>query len=417
MDGGTVLERLRERPAGERLLGALDGLSGVHLVGGAVRDLLVGREPRDLDLVVLRDGVAVAVELALRLGVPPPVVHGRFGTAALDAGVNVATARAESYARPGALPDVRAGSLEDDLARRDFTVNAIAVGVSDDVRGAVSAAPRAFDDLEARRLRVLHDRSFVDDPTRLVRLARYAARLGFEVEKGTAALAREAFVSGAPATAGAARMGNELLLALHEPDPVATLATLRDLAAGAPLEPGLEVDEALLRRVSALLAADPLADESRPRAVDESRPRAAAPALALLAALVRRLPRDEVRRWLADIHLREAPAVLDAVDDPEGLAAAMRAAERPSELWRLLRRRSPQAVALAGALGAEKQARRWLADLRHVRLAIGGEDLLRAGIAQGPEVGRRLDAALARKLDEGLGTREEELAAALEVRA
>lgn len=398
MDAETVLERLRERPAGARLLDALDGLSGVHLVGGAVRDLLVGRDPRDLDLVAERDGPRVAAELARRLLAPPPVVHGRFGTATVDgAGLNVATARSESYPRPGALPEVRAGSLDEDVARRDFTANAIAVGVSPDVRSAVHAAPRALEDVEAGRLRVLHDASFLDDPTRLVRLARYATRLGFTVDEHTADLARAAFARRAPATAGAARMGSELLLALVEPDPVAALAALRDLAAPTPLDPpGFVVDEPLLRRAQGLLPGDPLV---------------------LLAAAARGVEPGRLRRWLADIHLSEAPAVLDAVEDPEGLAVSMRAAARPSDLWRLLRRRSPQAVALAGAVGgAEEEARRWLDDLRHVRLAIRGEDLLHAGVAEGPEVGQRLEAALVRKLDDGLESRDEELAAALEGR-
>ncbi|HEX2087902.1 MAG TPA: hypothetical protein VHF89_19605 [Solirubrobacteraceae bacterium] len=390
----TVLRRLGELPAGERLLGALDGLEGVHLVGGAVRDLLLGRRPLDLDLVAEGDGPGVAAELARRLGAPAPLVHGRFGTAAVD-GINVATARAESYARPGALPDVRPGSVAEDMARRDFTVNAIAVGVSPDRRAVVHAAPHAFDDLEERRLRVLHAASFEDDPTRLVRLARYAARLGFDVEEGTARLAREAFAAGAPAGAGRARMGAELLLALREPDAVAALAALRDLAGGAELDPGLQVDEALLRRAAALLPGDPLV---------------------LLAALARRVPGAELRAWLDDVHLRDPSPVVDAAADPEGLAAQMRATARPSELWRLLRRRSPQAAALAGAVGAEAQARRWLDELRGVRLEITGDDLLSAGLAEGPEIGRRLDAVLARKLDEGLAGREAELAAALEAR-
>ncbi|MDQ3742490.1 MAG: hypothetical protein M3389_16295, partial [Actinomycetota bacterium] len=249
MDGSTVLERLRALPAGARLLDAVDGLSGVHLVGGAVRDLALGLvPPRDLDLVAEEDGPAVARELASRLAAPAPVVHGRFGTADLPgAGVNVATARAESYERPGALPSVRAGSVADDMARRDFTVNAIAVGVSPDRLGVVHAADFAFDDLRDRRLRVLHEQSFVDDPTRLVRLARYAARLGFAVEEGTRGLAQAAFSWDAPATAGRARMGSELLLALREPDPVAALVVLRGLAGDVVLDPGLEVDEGLLR--------------------------------------------------------------------------------------------------------------------------------------------------------------------------
>lgn len=393
MDAGRVVERLRELDQGRRLLGALDGMAGVHIVGGAVRDLLLGREPRDLDLVAESDGPVVAAELARRLGAPPPLVHGRFGTASVDgAGLNVATARAESYPRPGALPVVRAGSIEEDMARRDFTANAIAVGVSPDRRGAAHAVPGALDDLAARRLRVLHDASFLDDPTRLVRLARYAARLGFEVEERTALLARQAFAAGAPETAGRARMGAELLLAVREPDPVAPLLALRSLAGDAPLDPGLEVDEAVLRRAAAMLPGDPLV---------------------VLAAAARNVPRERLRGWLTDVHLSDAARVLDAATDPEALAAAMRDAARPSDLWRLLRRRTPQAVALAGALGAEEPARRWLDELRGVRLSIRGDDLIAAGIPEGPEIGRRLDAALARKLDEGLATREEELAAAL----
>ena len=400
MDASSVLERLRALPAGARLLDALDGLTGVHLVGGAVRDLLVGRSPRDLDLVAEEEGVAVAEELARRWGAPPPVVHGRFGTATVD-GVNVATARAESYPRPGALPEVRAGTLDEDMARRDFTVNAIAVGVSPDVLGRVHAVPGALEDLDARRLRVLHDASFLDDPTRLTRLARYAGRLGFEVEEGTARLAREAFAAGAPATAGRARMGNELLLALHEPDPIAALTALRDLAAPTPLDPpGFDVDPDLMTRAAALLPGDPLV---------------------LLAAATVGVERDELAEWLGAIHLSEAPVVLDAVDDPAGLAASLRAASRPSELWRLLHRRTSQAVALAGAVGkgegAEAAARLWLDDLRHVRLAITGDDLLRAGVPQGRDIGEGLDRALARKLDGEAPTREEELAAALEGRA
>jgi tRNA nucleotidyltransferase (CCA-adding enzyme) len=398
MDGSLVLARLRALPAGGRLLGALEGLSGLHLVGGAVRDLLLeGPPPRDLDLVAEADGVAVASVLAERLGVAAPVVHGRFGTADLvGAGVNVATARAESYPRPGALPDVRAGTIEEDMGRRDFTVNAIAVGISEDRLGAVNAAPLALEDLGERRLRVLHAASFVDDPTRLVRLARYAARLGFRVEDETRALAAEAFAAGAPAAAGRARMGSELLLALREPDPVAALVCLRSLAGDVVLDPGLVVDESLLLRAAALLPGDPLV---------------------LLAALALEVPRAELRTWLEAVHLSEAGVVLDAVHDPTGLARELRAASAPSALWRAARRRTPQAVALAGAVGgAEDAARHWLDELRHVRLQIGGADLLVAGIPQGPEIGERLEAALAAKLDRGLETREEELAAALEGR-
>jgi tRNA nucleotidyltransferase (CCA-adding enzyme) len=136
--------------------------------------------------------------------------------------------------------------------------------------------------------------------------------------------------------------------------------------------------------------------------------------LALLAALARGVDRERLRRWLQDAHVRGAARVLDAAADPEGLAAAMRAAPSPSALERLLRRRTVEAVVLAGAAGAPEAARWYLTELRRVRLAITGADLLAAGVPQGPEIGRRLDRALARKLDDGLAGRDEELAAALE---
>jgi tRNA nucleotidyltransferase (CCA-adding enzyme) len=403
----TVLARLRDLPHGARLLRALDrpsALGGVHLVGGAVRDLLRGDEPGELDLVVEPRadaaepwaGVAVAAELGRRLD-GAGSVHERFGTATLDLAdgtrVDVATAREERYPRPGALPDVLPADLPADMARRDFTLNAIAVGISEDRRGVVHHAPDALQDLERGVLRVLHDASFVDDPTRLWRLARYATRLGADIDDHTAGLAAIAVDAGAPATAGPARMGSELLLALREPDPVHVLGVAEELEV---LDVELRVDEPVLRRALELLPPD------------------GSPERLLLAGLASTAEAPWRSRWLAGIHAPGAPDVLDAAEDPQGLAGAMRGARR-SELRRLLRRRSPEAVALAGAHDAEDEARAWLDDLRHVGLQIDGEDLIAAGVPRGPEIGRRLDAALARKLDDGLATREDELAAALDV--
>src|SRR5690349_11019813 len=216
-----LLDRLRGVPGAAPVLDALADLTGVWVVGGAVRDALLGREPRDLDLVVEGDAAAVAQ----RLG-EDAVVHERFGTATAAGAVNVAGARRERYGRPGALPDVELGApIREDLARRDFTVNAIAVRLAD---GAVEAHPGAFEDLEARRLRVLHERSFLDDPTRLLRLVRYAARLRFTPEPETAALARAAIADGALATVSGPRIGAELRLALREPLPAVLEALARD---------------------------------------------------------------------------------------------------------------------------------------------------------------------------------------------
>lgn len=382
-------ERLRELPCGRRLLAAAAGIEGVHLVGGAVRDLLLLRQPRELDVVVEGDVGA----LAERLGGADAahLAHERFGTATVDAGdcrFDLAAARGETYARPGALPDVFAAGIEQDLERRDVTVNALALDLSS---GVLRVAEHALDDLRARRLRVLHEASFVDDPTRLWRVARYAARLRFDVEEHTAQLAARAVAGGALATVSGARIGNELRLALGEPDPPAAL----EAAVALGLAPWLAPDRALTARALALL---PPGEGRRD--------------LLVLAASLPAGAVDDADARLADLAFTASErAVVRACVRTPALDDAPRA---PSELARALRGLPVEAVALAGARGAGAPARRWLEDLRHVGLQITGHDLLAAGLAEGPELGRRLQAVLDLRLDGALPAgREAELEAAL----
>ncbi|HEV7885443.1 MAG TPA: hypothetical protein VGO81_17855, partial [Solirubrobacteraceae bacterium] len=359
-----LLARVGRLPCGRRLLDAAAGHDGVHLVGGAVRDLLLGREPRELDVVVEGDVAA----LARRLGAGA-TVHERFGTATVQSDgcrFDLAAARAETYARPGALPDVRAAGVDADLRRRDVTVNALALDLGS---GELRAVEHARDDLAAGRLRVLHDASFTDDPTRLWRIARYAARLGFVLEQHTAELAAAAVAAGALETVSGDRIGNELRLALMEPDPLAALAA----AAALGLAPWLAPDR---DRAAAALALLPpgegradllaLAASLAPRPEPEPEPE---PETGAGDALLARLGFTAAER-----------AVLRACARASDLAAAMvDAGTRASALARVLRGVSVEAVALAGAHGASGPARRWLDELRHVTLQIGGDDLLAAG--------------------------------------
>ncbi|MEA2139060.1 MAG: hypothetical protein QOG56_2210, partial [Solirubrobacteraceae bacterium] len=375
---------------GRRLLDAVGDAGGAYLVGGAVRDLLLGRVPRELDVVVEGDVDALAAALG-----DGATAHERFGTATVrdgDCRWDLAASRAEQYERPGALPDVRPAPIEQDLRRRDVTINALAL----DLRtGELYAAEHALDDLAAGRLRVLHDASLRDDPTRLWRIARYAARLGFALEPHTAQLAAEAVAAGLAERVSGARIGNELRLALAEPDPVAALE--RAVALG--IAPWLEVDR---DRTAAALALLP-AGEGR------------ADLVVLAAALAESC--DDADQRLAGLDFTAAErTVLRAAARAPQIAAAALAAQRPSQLARVLRALPVEAVALAGAAGAAEPVRRWLGELRHVALQIDGSDLLAAGVPRGPEVGRRLAAALDLRLDGELGAdRAAQLAAALAV--
>jgi tRNA nucleotidyltransferase (CCA-adding enzyme) len=427
-----LLEQLRAQPGGEELLAAAADVAPVRalLVGGAVRDLLLDRVPRELDVVVEGAGspfghaaALLAGALAARLGEPAVTSeHERFGTAVVEWGagrIDIATARRERYPAPGALPEVQGAPLAEDLQRRDFTVNALAFALDGERPGELHAVPGALEDLRAGRLRVLHERSFLDDPTRLWRLARYSARLGFRAEEHTARLAADAVAGGAPGTVSRARVGAELRLALGEVDAVAALAALEELGVLAALHPRLGFDAQLAHGALGLLSAA-TGDAARD----------ARPDLLLLAALLQPMAYDlqegverDMRELLNDMEFPapERELVLRAAICADALADELAHAEANSEIYEAASYASLEGVALAGAWGelrwsdAGISAHRWLTELRNVRLEITGEDLLAAGIPEGPEIGRRLDGALCLRLDGELADgREAELAAALE---
>ncbi|MEO6859136.1 MAG: hypothetical protein ABI323_11220, partial [Solirubrobacteraceae bacterium] len=389
-------DRFGALPAAQPLLRRLEGWTGdVYLVGGAVRDLMLGEQPVDLDLMVPGPVDGIVERLGGGL-----VSHDRFGTAGGEMDghrYDLARARKETYTHPGALPEVDPGDVEADLSRRDFTVNAIALGVLGPGSGRLIAFGPALADLEEGLLRVLHERSFVDDPTRLLRLARYAARLGFLVEAHTLELARRALAEQALDQVSGARIGAELRLLAAEADPVAGFVTLRRLGLDQALAPGFGVtDPGGVTRGLGLLPAD----GSRPALV------IGAAGFALRAA-----ERAALLNGLA-FPAQERDRILDAATAPE-LSHRLRRARKPSEIAAAVGTRGPEAVALAGALGAEDPARLWLEELRQVRLQISGADLLAAGLRPGPALGRGLAAALAARLDGEAESVEAQLAVAL----
>lgn len=199
----------------------------IYAVGGCVRDWLLGLPGLDLDLMVEEgDGIAFARAAATALRARL-VAHGAFGTATLTLPdkrrVDIATARTERYRQPGAYPSVAVGTLRQDLARRDFTINAMAARI-----GAGRTLPlvdpfKGRADLAARVVRVLHPKSFLDDPTRIFRAVRFAQRFGFVIESMTERWIREAVAAGALERVQPGRIRKELVLLAQEPAPWACL--------------------------------------------------------------------------------------------------------------------------------------------------------------------------------------------------
>jgi len=416
-----VLERLTGVPGGPELLALARRRGDVALVGGAVRDLPCGVWPRELDVTVAPGASAeAAAALAALLGEQEPQaeplepkLHERFGTASLawrHGRIDIAERRAESYPAPGALPDVRPGTLTEDLARRDFTVNAITIALGGEAAGELSAVEHALEDLAAGRLRVLHERSFLDDPTRLLRLARYEARLGLEIEPGTLALARAALESGALRSISGSRVASELWLFTEE-STVEGFTALGELGVLGSLGLPGRFDAELHREASWMMPADGI-HEALAMAVLFHPPAGEGPPTREQAeALMERL------EFFAELRSR----ILAAAFGVDAIAAEIEPRISPSRLRALLGDLPLEGIAIVGALagrrsaGAGESVARWLGELRHVRLQIGGEDLLAAGLGQGPEIGLRLERALDERLDGRLQAgRQAELRAALD---
>lgn len=408
----------------QALVAAADGRR-LALVGGAVRDLLLHRVHNDpwrglpdLDLVAegtdseisadapdQRPAPALAQRLREQLGpdqVPSIREHGGFGTVEVELRLpgtgswllDVASARQEIYPEPGENPVVRLGRLEDDLARRDFSVNAIALLLDADGRGAHLVDPHGGQaDLAARQLRLLHGHSLSDDPTRLVRGARYAARLGFALAPCSQDQARQTLAvwpwpwrSGDPTGSAPPALGTRLRMELHlllerEPWPDALVA-LQNWGGLALLDQRLQRDVHWRRRLhwagrlglpplAALLAGagDPLAVAERLQ-LPHRQHKLLAQWLELARRLAQAQPTWRPSQWCSFL---ETPGL------------------------------SPDAVALALAAGSARFRRpllRWLLRWRHVKAPISAEALIASGVRPGPELGQRLKQERAVLLDQ-----------------
>jgi tRNA nucleotidyltransferase (CCA-adding enzyme) len=363
IDSGRLGEQIDSLSA-NRQLRQIAARVPAYLVGGVVRDLLLGREVTDLDVAIEGDPEALTDLPGFSLERDGLFLTGRLEQG--DVKIDVAQSRAETYPEPGALPEVRPASITEDLARRDFTVNAMAFSVSG---GRDLLDPHGgLEDLRAGLLRVLHQGSFADDPTRALRAARYAARFGFELDADTARLLRDADLSAVSED----RIDNELRRISAEEDPAAALGLIAEWGLMPSLDPEAP---GRVAEVTRLASAPPWSDWAERE-------------LAVLLAIVRPLPQ-----------IRE-------------LAAAT--PERPSEAVQLAATWDPAQLLVARALGAE-WLDRYADEWRHVRLEITGDDLLAEGIPEGPAVGRGLEAALSGKLDGEISGRNDELRIALAV--
>lgn len=419
----ALLQQLPDRAVGLlREIGQLGDERGclVYVVGGVVRDLLLGHATLDLDLTVEGDGVAFARLVAdrYRAGL---AVFERFATARLafpdGLKMDIATTRRESYAWPGVLPTVQPASIEEDLYRRDFTINAIALQLNPGQFGRLLDAYGGQRDLRARTIRVLHAGSFQDDPTRIFRAIRFEQRFGFRLERTTMRLLTEAASTNLIQQLSGPRLQNEILLLFGERDPVRAMARMAQLKLLRFLHRRL----CFTTKVKRVVAAVPTAlawwvrrfpDREIDKPIVYFMALSSESSPAVLATMIRRLAlsREQARKVSAGGKLVDR--VLKRLAN-EGIV-------RPSQIYRLLVNRPDEALVLALATQMSLQQMAILSRLkgqlvadgknRTIKTAVTGRDLQSMGLQPGPQYGRILGKLLDARIDGTVTTEADERA-------
>jgi len=418
-----LLRRLpQERLSLLRALGNLADEGGVslYLVGGVVRDLLLKRENWDLDLTVEGDGIAFARLVADRYGAGLAVFE-RFATARLafpdGLKMDIATTRRESYAQPAVLPTVQSASIEEDLSRRDFTINAVAVQLNPGQFGCVLDPYGGQRDLRARTIRVLYAGSFQDDPTRIFRAIRFEQRFGFRLERTTVRLLVQAASTNLIQQLSGPRLQNEILLLFAEHDPVRAIARLGQLKLLRFLHRRLCYTKNVKRVVTAVPEALAWWARRFPAFVID-RPIVSLMALSsessavVVAAMIRRLAlsREQAKNVSAGGSLVDH--VLKRLTN--------KGTVRPSQVYRLLADFSDEALVLLVAKQVSAQhgvrlnlLKRHLAAYvknKAVKTALAGRDLQAMGLKPGPQYKTILEKLLDARIDGMITTEADERA-------
>ena len=379
-----------------------------YLIGGSVRDLLRGEENLDIDIVIEGDGISFAKTFGKKLNARVRT-HPRFGTAQVITDkfkLDVATARTEYYESPAALPKVETSSIKKDLYRRDFTINTLAVKLNPKDFGLLLDFFGGQRDLREKAIRVLHNLSFVEDPTRAFRAVRFSERFGFKISKHTENLIKSTIEMNLFDKLSGPRLYEELLLSFNETEPVRTLKKLSDFGLLKVIHPNLVFNEELETIFKSMH--DTLSWFNL-QFLEEKTDRG----ILYLMSLLSGLKYEEAK--VAMERLSPSPKVSDMII--KGLAQASDVLKRlpldnTVEIYNLLNKLKLETILFSIALSKDRQKQkvisRYLTELRKVNTILKGDDLKRMGIQPGPVYSKILNELLEEKLKGHLKSREDE---------
>lgn len=389
----------------------------IYLVGGIVRDLILERESEDYDIVVEGDGIAYAERIARRLKLSL-LAHRHFGTASMQYSkykIDIASCRREQYSRPGALPKVYPASLRDDLFRRDFTINTLAVSLNRSDYGCLIDSCRGMTDIKNRCIRVLHNNSFIDDPTRMLRAVRFEQRFSFRIEPKTLQCLKTAVKLNALACVNKQRLWDELRLILEESRPLRYVVRMHELIGFSFMYPSLKFgkkNRVLLSSIqrTLMLYRDRYPERRMPDAW-----------LVYLMGLLHGLSRRDVSSFCRSFGLRKG--------DEEKLISVLLMESRiarlggknikRSKVLDVLRQCSLEALIFFYAYCVDNAIRRavflFLDSLSLITLRVSGRDLQARNLIPCCLYGKTLHKLLMVKADKGFSTKVDELKAAEEI--
>ncbi len=385
-----------------------------YLVGGLVRDVLLKRENLDVDIVVEGDGVRFAQEFAKRQGVRVRT-HRKFGTAVLifpdDFKADVATARLEYYESPAALPNVEMSSLKLDLYRRDFTINTLAVKLNPNQYGTLVDYFGAQKDIKERVIRVLHNLSFVEDPTRVLRAIRFEQRFGFKIGKLTLALIKNAVVINAFKGLSGRRLFMEMKLLLMEQEPIKAIERMAEFNLLQFISPHINLTpdlKDLLEEIKGVLSWFDLLyleEPYKPWKVYWH---------GLTASLDARKSQELAQRLQMGDAESEA-MVRQHVESDQLLKQLFKSADADNyELYKSLAPFDTETLLYLMAKTPNRTVKRMISKyftkLKGSKSLLRGKDLKEMGFKPGPSYREILDALLAARLNNELNTREDEVA-------
>ncbi len=384
-----------------------------YAVGGFVRDLLLRRPNLDIDIVVEGNAIEFAKSFAEHYGIQYRL-HKKFNTAMLifpdQLRVDVASARFEYYQHPAALPIVEFSSLKMDLYRRDFTINTLSISLNPDEFGHLIDFFSGQRDIKEKVIRVLHNLSFVEDPTRILRAVRFEQRFGFRIGKQTAALIRNAVRMGLIQKLGGRRFLHEIQLILEEEDPMPPLRRMAEFSVLPALAAGLVFDgkmESLFERLKQVIS------WYRLSFLDEPLDRW----WVYLLALFSNLPHDEVEQACARLLLTggRVERMLWTYENTGKLLRGMfaRTDLKPSEIYRALLPFQPEELLFLMGKAEKEEIRRAVSHYfnryRNVHTELRGKDLKAMGVPPGPIYRRLLDELLDARLNSEVRNRQQEL--------